>query len=97
MPVSDEPINIDFMRNKLKVGKKSFGKVLKAARTKSGLSQETVANKLGVTQPTISALEIGRFLPSERLMLKTISIFKNKFSLSKKRKSKNAKRSTRTI
>ena len=44
----------------------SLGSSLYYARKKSGLSQENVAEKLGVSRQTISKWEIGETLPDIR-------------------------------
>lgn len=43
-----------------------FGKVLRTSRLRAGLSQQELAERIGVSRNTISAWEFGKFLPSER-------------------------------
>lgn len=40
---------------------------MKEARTKAGLSQQALANKLGVSRQTINAIEKGDYNPTIRL------------------------------
>lgn len=44
-------------------------------RTKSGLTQEELAGKVGVTRVTINCLENGVYLPSIELALKLARFF----------------------
>ena len=53
----------------------NLGSNLYNARKKSGLSQEEVAKKLGVSRQTINAVEAGRFVPSTVLALKIARCF----------------------
>lgn len=53
-----------------------LGKNLAAARKKSGLSQEYVAEKLGVSRQTISNWELDETLPDIRQSKKLSSIYK---------------------
>lgn len=47
-----------------------FGKRLQEARTAAGLSQQALADKIGVTKATISNWELGKREPGfERLVL----------------------------
>lgn len=45
-------------------------------RTGVGLTQEELAQKVGVTRQTISALEKGNYTPSVALALKLAKVFK---------------------
>jgi len=45
-------------------------------RTKSNITQETLAEKLGVTRQTIIAIEKGNYTPSVVLALKIAKYFK---------------------
>ena len=45
-------------------------------RTKRGLTQEELAEKVGVTRQTIIAIERGNYTPSVMLALKLSAIFK---------------------
>ena len=49
---------------------------LKDYREKAGLSQEKLADKLGVTRQTIISLESNRYVPSLELALKLAKEFK---------------------
>lgn len=44
-------------------------------RTKRGLTQEALAEKVGVTRQTIIAIERGNYTPSVLLALKLASVF----------------------
>jgi putative transcriptional regulator len=44
-------------------------------RTKSGLTQEELGNKVGVTRQTIIAIEKGNYTPSVLLALKIADVF----------------------
>ena len=45
-------------------------------RTKKGLTQEELAEKVGVTRQTVIAIEKGNYTPSVLLALKIASVFK---------------------
>ena len=45
-------------------------------RTKAGLTQEGLAEKIGVTRQTIIAMEKGNYTPSVLLALKLAKLFK---------------------
>ncbi len=45
-------------------------------RTKKGLTQEELAEKVGITRQTIIAIEKGNYTPSVLLALKIASVFK---------------------
>jgi putative transcriptional regulator len=47
---------------------------LKDLRLEKGLTQESLANSVGVTRQTIIAVEKGRFVPSVRLALELASV-----------------------
>ena len=44
-------------------------------RTKQGMTQETLAEKVGVTRQTIIAMEKGNYTPSVLLALKLAEVF----------------------
>ncbi len=46
-----------------------------ASRTKAGLTQEELAEKVGVTRQTIIAIERGNYTPSVLLALKLAEVF----------------------
>ena len=52
-----------------------FGKRLKILRTKSGLTQEECAERLGVTRQTLSAWETGRSHPDVRVAAEIAELF----------------------
>ncbi|MBW2964138.1 helix-turn-helix transcriptional regulator [Candidatus Woesearchaeota archaeon] len=52
--------------------------MLKELREKAGLSQEALAEKVGVTRQTIISIEGGRYVPSLELALKFASLFRKK-------------------
>ena len=45
-------------------------------RTKKGLTQEELAEKVGITRQTVIAIEKGNYTPSVLLALKIASVFK---------------------
>ena len=45
-------------------------------RTKRGLTQEELADRVGVTRQTVIAIEKGNYTPSVLLALKIASVFK---------------------
>jgi len=45
-------------------------------RTKKGLTQEELANKVGITRQTVISIEKGNYTPSVLLALKIASVFK---------------------
>lgn len=47
-----------------------LGPAIREARTKKGMSQGSLAEALGVTQPSVSAWEAGRSLPTIPLLHK---------------------------
>ena len=47
-------------------------------RTQKGLTQEELAEKLGITRQTIISIEKGNYTPSVYLALKIASVFKTK-------------------
>lgn len=65
--------------------KKQYGKKLKKARLRTGLSQEALAEKIGVSRNTISRIETGVNLPSvenleklhDTLSINLASLFEN--------------------
>jgi putative transcriptional regulator len=48
---------------------------LKAYRTDRGLTQEDLANRVGVTRQTIISIERGRYSPSIELALRLARLF----------------------
>ncbi|MBN2881250.1 helix-turn-helix transcriptional regulator [Candidatus Woesearchaeota archaeon] len=51
---------------------------LKYFRTKEGISQEKLAEKVEVTRQTIISIETGKYVPSLELALKFAKLFKCK-------------------
>lgn len=51
---------------------------LKQLRLKVNLTQEEIANKLGVTRQTIISIETNKYIPSLPLALKIAKLFKRK-------------------
>lgn len=51
---------------------------IKKYRAQTGLTQEELANKTGVTRQTINAVEKNKYIPSLKLALKIAHIFKVK-------------------
>ncbi len=49
---------------------------LKEFRLKAGMTQEQLAEKLGVTRQTINAIEQGKYLPSLPLAFHCAKLFK---------------------
>ncbi|MEK9176929.1 MAG: helix-turn-helix transcriptional regulator [Patescibacteria group bacterium] len=47
-----------------------------ALRTKNGLTQEELADKVGVTRQTVISIEKGNYTPSVLLALKIATVFK---------------------
>lgn len=45
-------------------------------RTKKGLTQEDLAEKVGITRQTVISIEKGNYTPSVLLALKIASVFK---------------------
>ena len=45
-------------------------------RTQRGLTQEELANKVGITRQTVISVEKGNYTPSVLLALKIASVFK---------------------
>ena len=48
---------------------------LKVARAEMDLTQEELANRIGVSRQSINALESGRYVPSTVLALKMAQVF----------------------
>ena len=57
----------------------SLGNSLKVHRARKNLTQEELAELVGVTRPTINFIENGRFVPSTLLALKIARIFEVPF------------------
>jgi putative transcriptional regulator len=57
------------------MGKVSLGNHLKVYRARKDLTQEELAELVGVTRPTINFIENGRFVPSALLALKIAKAF----------------------
>lgn len=66
------------MRKDGPVEKKSWrvANCLRELRREHGLTQEKLAEDLGVTRHTILALEVGRYVPSIELALRLASYFR---------------------
>lgn len=62
-------IILAWKRQKIKMVKSDSSKVFKF-RKKIGITQEELANKLGVTRQTIIAIEKGNYTPSVTLAIK---------------------------
>ena len=56
----------------------ALGVVLKEARTKAGLTQAELAERVGVSRKTINTVENGVFVPSTLLALKLAAVLKLK-------------------
>ena len=52
-----------------------FGKTLKRLRTQEGLTQQQLANKLGVTKSVVSYYELQERTPSPEILIKLSAIF----------------------
>ena len=52
-----------------------FGKTLKRLRTQEGLTQQQLANKLGVTNSDVSYYELQERTPSPEILIKLSAIF----------------------
>ena len=71
--IRDEGYNVSFRNSQIIVGEKrrrendlkDFSKIIRNCRTKSGLSREAFANKVGVTPETLFEWERGHRLPSK--------------------------------
>lgn len=61
------------------MGNYSLGNNLKVHRARKDLTQEELAESVGVTRPTINFIENGRFVPSTLLALKIARIFEVPF------------------
>ncbi|MFC1543698.1 helix-turn-helix transcriptional regulator [Gemmatimonadota bacterium] len=57
------------------MGSEELHNDLKVLRAKHGLTQEQLAEKVGVTRKTINTVETGRFVPSTILALKLARAF----------------------
>ena len=53
----------------------SFGDVIKALRTKAGLSQKKLANALGVSQQAVARWEIDNYAPTADTLAKIADYF----------------------
>lgn len=53
----------------------ALGNSLKVQRARKNLTQEGLAELVGVTRPTINFIENGRFVPSTLLALKIARVF----------------------
>ena len=49
---------------------------IKVARAEQGLTQQQLADTIGVSRQTINAIESGKFVPSTVLALKMAQIFR---------------------
>jgi putative transcriptional regulator len=61
------------------MGKTVLGNHLKVHRARKDLTQEGLAELVGVTRPTINFIENGRFVPSALLALKIARVFGSAF------------------
>lgn len=52
-----------------------FGKTLKELRTRAGLTQQQLANQLGVTKTVVSYYELHTRTPSPEVLVKLAAIF----------------------
>jgi len=57
------------------MGKAALGNYLKVHRARKDITQEALAELVGVTRPTINFIENGRFVPSALLALKIARVF----------------------
>ena len=57
----------------------ALGNHLKVHRARKDLTQEDLAELVGVTRPTISFIETRRFVPSALLALKIVKVFEVPF------------------
>jgi len=57
------------------MGKAGLGNHLKVHRARKDITQEDLAELVGVTRPTINFIENGRFVPSALLALKIARVF----------------------
>ena len=57
------------------MGKAALGNLLKVHRARKDITQEALAELVGVTRPTINFIENGRFVPSALLALKIARVF----------------------
>jgi putative transcriptional regulator len=57
----------------------TLGNHLKVHRAKMNLTQEDLAELVGVTRPTINFVENKRFVPSALLALKIVKVFEVPF------------------
>ena len=54
---------------------KKIGALIAASRRARGLTQQQLADAIGVSRQTVNAIEAGRFVPSTVLALKIARIF----------------------
>lgn len=59
---------------------KVLGKQLKAARSRSGMTQEQAAEAIGVIPLTISNWETGKKSPTLNTFIKLLNIYKEEFN-----------------
>lgn len=57
------------------MGNAALGNDLKVHRARKDITQEALAELVGVTRPTINFIENGRFVPSALLALKIARVF----------------------
>ncbi len=50
--------------------------ILRKARIEAGMTQETLARRIGVAQPVVARLESGRSNPSLRTLERVARVFK---------------------
>ena len=53
----------------------NFGTILKQLRLQAGMTQEELANKLGVTKSVVSYYELSKRAPSAEMLLKIANSF----------------------
>lgn len=68
--------NDEINKTEIKIGCKCFGERLKSVREKSGLSQETLANELGVSKGALCYYEKGKRVP-DIAFLEKVSMYFN--------------------
>ena len=61
------------MTPRLKSSPSVAGSLILAARLKSGLTQRELADRLGVSQPTVAAYETGRRQPTVPTLMKWLA------------------------
>lgn len=69
----------------------NFGNILKELRVQSGMTQQQLAEKLGVTKSVVSYYELSERTPSPEILLKLAALFhvSTDFLLGKERQPKD--------